>query len=75
MVSKERKWSKVSAKLNFEAGKGIGSILRTHYERILYPYDLFKSGVTVDPSVSIFWTLEEVENLEKCIKESYVTMF
>ncbi|KAK6176380.1 hypothetical protein SNE40_014678 [Patella caerulea] len=46
-VNNERKWSKVSTKLGFPTGKGIGSIIRSHYERILYPYLLFKKGETL----------------------------
>uniref|UniRef100_S4RDL6 [histone H3]-trimethyl-L-lysine(4) demethylase n=1 Tax=Petromyzon marinus TaxID=7757 RepID=S4RDL6_PETMA len=44
---KERKWSRVAAKMGYPAGKGAGSLLRSHYERILYPYDLFQSGVSL----------------------------
>lgn len=31
-------------------GKGIGSILKSHYERILYPYDVFKNNGAVGDS-------------------------
>jgi len=47
-VCKERKWSKIGSRLGYPPGKGTGSILRSHYERILYPFDIFQSGATVD---------------------------
>ncbi|KAI5645926.1 ARID/BRIGHT DNA binding domain-containing protein [Phthorimaea operculella] len=51
VCSAERKWSKIARRMGFPQGKGIGSILKSHYERILYPYDVFKSsGVKADAS-------------------------
>ncbi|XP_031721442.1 lysine-specific demethylase 5A isoform X2 [Anarrhichthys ocellatus] len=44
---KEKRWSKVAGRMGFPAGKGTGSLLRSHYERILYPYELFQSGATL----------------------------
>uniref|UniRef100_A0AAQ4RYK8 [histone H3]-trimethyl-L-lysine(4) demethylase n=1 Tax=Gasterosteus aculeatus aculeatus TaxID=481459 RepID=A0AAQ4RYK8_GASAC len=44
---KEKRWSKVASRMGFPAGKGTGSLLRSHYERILYPYELFQSGATL----------------------------
>uniref|UniRef100_A0A667ZN87 [histone H3]-trimethyl-L-lysine(4) demethylase n=1 Tax=Myripristis murdjan TaxID=586833 RepID=A0A667ZN87_9TELE len=46
-VCKEKRWSKVASRMGFPAGKGTGSLLRSHYERILYPYELFQSGATL----------------------------
>uniref|UniRef100_A0A4W3I255 [histone H3]-trimethyl-L-lysine(4) demethylase n=1 Tax=Callorhinchus milii TaxID=7868 RepID=A0A4W3I255_CALMI len=43
-VCKERRWSKVAHKMGYLPGKALGSLLRSHYERILYPYNLFQSG-------------------------------
>uniref|UniRef100_A0A8C6KGG8 [histone H3]-trimethyl-L-lysine(4) demethylase n=1 Tax=Nothobranchius furzeri TaxID=105023 RepID=A0A8C6KGG8_NOTFU len=43
-ICKEKRWSKVSSRMGFPPGKGTGSLLRSHYERILYPYELFQSG-------------------------------
>nr|KAG5711307.1 hypothetical protein BaRGS_006004 [Batillaria attramentaria] len=45
-VTRERKWSKIASKLGFPTGKGQGSTIRGHYERLLYPYALFKKGLT-----------------------------
>uniref|UniRef100_A0A672IU44 [histone H3]-trimethyl-L-lysine(4) demethylase n=1 Tax=Salarias fasciatus TaxID=181472 RepID=A0A672IU44_SALFA len=50
-VCKDKTWSKVSSRMGFPPGKGIGSLLRSHYERILYPYELFQSGATLTVSV------------------------
>ncbi|XP_060928394.1 lysine-specific demethylase 5A [Limanda limanda] len=46
-VCKEKRWSKVASRMGFPSGKGAGSLLRSHYERILYPYELFQSGATL----------------------------
>lgn len=47
MVTKEKKWSKVASRLGYLPGKATGSLLKSHYERILYPYELFQSGVSL----------------------------
>lgn len=46
-VCKDKRWSKVASRMGFPPGKGTGSLLRSHYERILYPYELFQSGATL----------------------------
>ncbi|XP_077386911.1 lysine (K)-specific demethylase 5Ba [Festucalex cinctus] len=43
-VCRERRWTKISVKMGFAPGKAVGSHLRAHYERILYPYNLFQTG-------------------------------
>uniref|UniRef100_A0A669DCJ7 [histone H3]-trimethyl-L-lysine(4) demethylase n=1 Tax=Oreochromis niloticus TaxID=8128 RepID=A0A669DCJ7_ORENI len=43
-VCKEKLWSKVASRMGYPPGKGTGSLLRSHYERILYPYELFQTG-------------------------------
>ncbi|XP_068624801.1 lysine-specific demethylase 5 [Battus philenor] len=50
VCSAERKWSKIARRMGHPQGKGIGSILKSHYERILYPYDVFKSSGAVGDS-------------------------
>lgn len=52
-VCKEKRWSKIATRMGFPAGKGIGSLLRSHYEKILYPYELFQTGASL--SVSFTW--------------------
>uniref|UniRef100_A0A3B3XYM6 [histone H3]-trimethyl-L-lysine(4) demethylase n=1 Tax=Poecilia mexicana TaxID=48701 RepID=A0A3B3XYM6_9TELE len=49
-VCKEKRWSKVATRMGFPPGKGTGSLLRSHYERFLYPYELFQSGATLTVS-------------------------
>ncbi|XP_067927988.1 lysine-specific demethylase 5A-like [Watersipora subatra] len=66
-VVRERKWSKVSFKMNLNdaaAGKCNGSVLRGHYEKYLYPYDLFEAGITVDQNA----LKEEIKHEEECDK-------
>lgn len=48
----QRKWSKVAARMGYNTtqNKGpIASLLRQHYERVLFPYDVFLSGATIAP--------------------------
>ncbi|XP_051747348.1 lysine-specific demethylase 5A isoform X1 [Ctenopharyngodon idella] len=47
VVCKEKRWSKISSRMGFPAGRGVGSLLRSHFERILYPYELFQSGASL----------------------------
>lgn len=61
IVVRERKWAKVSFKMNLSdpaAGKCNGSVLRGHYEKYLYPYDLFQAGITVNQNVSMWYLLQ-----------------
>lgn len=47
IVCKERRWTKIAAKMGFSPGKAIGSHIRSHYERVLYPFNLFQSGASL----------------------------
>lgn len=47
LVSRERKWSKVACRMNFPNGKGTGATLKIHYEKILFPYDVFQQGKSI----------------------------
>ncbi|KAA0721560.1 Lysine-specific demethylase 5A [Triplophysa tibetana] len=47
VVCKEKKWSKISSRMGFPSGKGVGSLLRSHFQRILYPYELFRTGASL----------------------------
>ncbi|RWS11452.1 lysine-specific demethylase lid-like protein [Dinothrombium tinctorium] len=47
--TRDRKWSRVAMRMGFN--RTIASLLRQHYERILYPYDVFLSGATIGPDV------------------------
>ncbi|XP_067360832.1 lysine (K)-specific demethylase 5Ba isoform X4 [Channa argus] len=46
-VCRERRWTRISVKMGFAPGKAIGSHLRAHYERILYPFNLFQTGANL----------------------------
>uniref|UniRef100_A0A8C0N9V4 [histone H3]-trimethyl-L-lysine(4) demethylase n=1 Tax=Canis lupus familiaris TaxID=9615 RepID=A0A8C0N9V4_CANLF len=46
-ICKDRRWARVAQRLNYPAGKNIGSLLRSHYERIIYPYEMFQSGANL----------------------------
>uniref|UniRef100_H2XQ90 ARID domain-containing protein n=1 Tax=Ciona intestinalis TaxID=7719 RepID=H2XQ90_CIOIN len=54
-VCKNKLWNSVCNKLCLP--KNFGTVLRQHYERILYPFDIMKSGVLLE-------ALESNENLE-----------
>uniref|UniRef100_A0A8C5HFN8 [histone H3]-trimethyl-L-lysine(4) demethylase n=1 Tax=Gouania willdenowi TaxID=441366 RepID=A0A8C5HFN8_GOUWI len=47
MVCKERRWARVAQRLGYPAGKNLGSLLRSHYERIVYPFEMFQSGTSL----------------------------
>jgi [histone H3]-trimethyl-L-lysine4 demethylase len=48
LTTRERKWSKIASRMGYPHGKNIGTNLKSHYERILYPYDVFTTGKVVD---------------------------
>lgn len=43
-ATRERKWSNIAQRMGYPSGKSVGTILKGHYERILYPFDLFTLG-------------------------------
>ncbi|XP_069693074.1 lysine-specific demethylase 5A-like isoform X2 [Periplaneta americana] len=47
VVTRERKWTKIAARMGFPPGRGIGTLLKNHYDRILYPFDVFQQGKLV----------------------------
>lgn len=51
LTTKERKWSKVANRMGYPVGKNVGTILKGHYERILYPFDVYTSGKVMDASM------------------------
>ncbi|XP_049817901.1 lysine-specific demethylase lid isoform X3 [Aethina tumida] len=63
-ASKDRKWSKISIRMGYPPGKSIGTILKTHYERLLYPFDVFKQGKTLNIKLE-----ENGDELEKADKD------
>ncbi|KAA8591361.1 hypothetical protein FQN60_002304 [Etheostoma spectabile] len=47
IVCQDRRWTKIAIHMGFTPGKAVGSHLRGHYEKILYPYNLFQSGANL----------------------------
>ncbi|XP_051508766.1 lysine-specific demethylase 5C isoform X2 [Myxocyprinus asiaticus] len=60
-VSKERRWARVAQKLGYPPGKNIGSLLRSHYERIVYPFEMFQSGANLPPCKPRLYDSEEID--------------
>lgn len=52
IVCRDRRWTKIALHMGFAPGKAVGSHLRGHYEKILYPYSLFQSGA----NLLVSWT-------------------
>uniref|UniRef100_A0A8C9ZHQ3 [histone H3]-trimethyl-L-lysine(4) demethylase n=1 Tax=Sander lucioperca TaxID=283035 RepID=A0A8C9ZHQ3_SANLU len=52
IVCQDRRWTKIAMHMGFAPGKAVGSHLRGHYEKILYPYNLFQSGA----NLLVSWT-------------------
>ncbi|XP_056278142.1 lysine-specific demethylase 5C isoform X2 [Pseudoliparis swirei] len=61
MVCKERRWARVAQRLGYPPGKNIGSLLRSHYERIVYPFEVFHSGVSLPHCKPKHYDGEEVD--------------
>ncbi|XP_077368986.1 lysine-specific demethylase 5B-B isoform X2 [Festucalex cinctus] len=47
IVCQDRRWTKIAMQMGFAPGKAVGSHLRGHYEKTLYPYNLFQSGANL----------------------------
>uniref|UniRef100_A0A1A8I720 [histone H3]-trimethyl-L-lysine(4) demethylase n=1 Tax=Nothobranchius kuhntae TaxID=321403 RepID=A0A1A8I720_NOTKU len=68
-ICKEKRWSKVSSRMGFPPGKGTGSLLRSHYERILYPYELFQSGATLTGLQRLYDEATDGEDVDEGVGE------
>uniref|UniRef100_A0A096LQ09 [histone H3]-trimethyl-L-lysine(4) demethylase n=1 Tax=Poecilia formosa TaxID=48698 RepID=A0A096LQ09_POEFO len=63
IVCQDRRWTKIAVQMGFSPGKAVGSHLRGHYERILYPYNLFQNGanlLTTDNISVKVWVLNRL---------------
>ena len=48
MVTQEKKWQKVANEMGFnQQNKNIANLLKAHYERILYPFEVFEDTIIV----------------------------
>ncbi|XP_049793761.1 lysine-specific demethylase lid [Schistocerca nitens] len=43
-VTAGKKWDKLAVRMGWPANRGLGAVLKHHYERILYPFDVFQQG-------------------------------
>ncbi|XP_061760007.1 lysine-specific demethylase 5B-B isoform X2 [Nerophis ophidion] len=71
IVCQDRRWTKIAIKMGFAPGKAVGSHLRGHYEKTLYPYNLFQSGANLlaPEAASKLMRLEADPELEKCVQK------
>ncbi|XP_068996480.1 lysine-specific demethylase 5B-B isoform X2 [Embiotoca jacksoni] len=71
IVCRDRRWTKIAHQMGFAPGKAVGSHLRGHYERILYPFNLFQSGANLlaPDAASKLMRLEADPELEECVKK------
>lgn len=65
-VTRERKWTTMAHKMGFKNPnhKGVGGILRNHYERVVHPYDIFRLGKN-DRKVNVANGKVKVEDEDK----------
>uniref|UniRef100_A0A3P9DKU1 [histone H3]-trimethyl-L-lysine(4) demethylase n=1 Tax=Maylandia zebra TaxID=106582 RepID=A0A3P9DKU1_9CICH len=71
IVCQDRRWTKIALHMGFAPGKAVGSHLRGHYERILYPYNLFQNGANLlapDPASKLM-LLEADPELQECVQK------
>ncbi|XP_040298013.1 lysine-specific demethylase 5C isoform X3 [Bufo bufo] len=46
-ICRERRWARVAQRMGYPSGKNLGSLLRSHYERIIYPFHMYQSGANM----------------------------
>ncbi|XP_071777497.1 lysine-specific demethylase 5B-B isoform X2 [Centroberyx gerrardi] len=71
LVCRDRRWTKIALQMGFAPGKAVGSHLRGHYEKILYPYNLFQNGTNLlapEPASKLMG-LEADPELEKYVQK------
>uniref|UniRef100_A0A8C7ZZX7 [histone H3]-trimethyl-L-lysine(4) demethylase n=1 Tax=Oryzias sinensis TaxID=183150 RepID=A0A8C7ZZX7_9TELE len=69
IVCQDRRWTKIALQMGYSPGKAIGSHLRGHYERILYPYTLFQNGANLLCVQKPVLQEETVDNKEHKLQE------
>ncbi|XP_060913792.1 lysine-specific demethylase 5B-B isoform X1 [Labrus mixtus] len=71
IVCRDRRWTKIAMQMGFAPGKAVGSHLRGHYEKTLYPYNLFQSGANLlaPEAASKLMRLEADPELEQCVQK------
>uniref|UniRef100_A0A7R9CEJ1 [histone H3]-trimethyl-L-lysine(4) demethylase n=1 Tax=Timema cristinae TaxID=61476 RepID=A0A7R9CEJ1_TIMCR len=66
-VTREKKWNKIATKMGFPVGRGVDSQLKSHYNRILHPYDVFDEVKDV-PNVKSEYEMEDGKKPDKDYK-------
>lgn len=74
-VCRERRWTKISVKMGFAPGKAIGSHLRAHYERILYPYNLFQTGDNLPVRQIAYVFFSQLTAVDRLFFHSWVDVY
>jgi len=73
-ITRERRWTQVAQKMGYDSGKGVGGTLKNHYERILFPFFLFKTGVSLEAAVSMINQINKYwDTLIRIIKHTDVS--
>ena len=77
VVNSEKKWQKVANDMGYSSqNKNIGPLLKAHYERIIYPLDIFereeqRKNEAIKKEVTLLTFLDNISVLNK----SYVSLF
>jgi hypothetical protein len=64
--------------MGFPAGKGLGTLLKNHYDRILYPFDVFQQGKLVGQIVRtylVIWYLYSIDHFSAFCQVSCIKYF
>ncbi|BFF93464.1 lysine-specific demethylase lid [Drosophila madeirensis] len=51
-TTKDRKWAKVANRMQYPSSKSVGATLKSHYERILHPFEVYTSGKVLGPAAA-----------------------
>ena len=43
-MNTEKKWNRISLRMGYCQSKNYGSVLKGHYEKFLYPFDVFEAS-------------------------------
>lgn len=53
ICSRDKKWPKITTRMNFTNSKSTCNALRQYYERLLFPYDIYLSGATLKNKTTV----------------------
>lgn len=63
-ICRERRWARVAQRMGYPSGKNLGSLLRSHYERIIYPFHMYQSGANLVVRFPVFYTLIRYQGMK-----------